>query len=172
MLRKIECRHYSRCLMDAAKKNREEFDCTGCSRFVEGPSMEDETMENITQKEDVMELIVETKKVCTNCGEEKELSEFHKAKASKLGVKNICKLCCADYAKNYKKNKAEGKVKSRSKGKPVVKVGKEGRNADVPTDTIRQDDEHILLQKAVALLVFMGHLTTEKLEKAMEFCRV
>lgn len=33
------------------------------------------------------------KKVCKICGIEKELSEFHKDKEKKFGVKNICKEC-------------------------------------------------------------------------------
>lgn len=32
-------------------------------------------------------------KKCSNCGEEKILSEFYKAKNGKYGVRNICKLC-------------------------------------------------------------------------------
>ena len=33
------------------------------------------------------------KKICKKCGIEKELSEFHKDKEKKFGVKNICKEC-------------------------------------------------------------------------------
>lgn len=33
-------------------------------------------------------------KICSKCGIEKPLSEFHKASDKKQGVKSACKLCC------------------------------------------------------------------------------
>jgi hypothetical protein len=41
------------------------------------------------------------KKVCTKCGEEKELSEFHKNKTCKYGHKSTCKECIKIDHKNY-----------------------------------------------------------------------
>jgi len=40
-------------------------------------------------------------KVCTKCGEEKELTGFHKNKCGKFGVDSVCKLCKAEYARGY-----------------------------------------------------------------------
>lgn len=47
------------------------------------------------------------KKTCTNCKEEKELSEFHKG-IGKLGRRSQCKVCCKllyDTPERLKKNK-------------------------------------------------------------------
>lgn len=41
-------------------------------------------------------------KICTNCGEEKELSEFAKAKTGKFGVRGDCKSCRSEYQKNLR----------------------------------------------------------------------
>ena len=43
------------------------------------------------------------KKRCKRCGQEKELSEFHKDKSKKDGHKSICKVCLSK-----KKNKVSG----------------------------------------------------------------
>ena len=42
-------------------------------------------------------------KVCSKCGEEKEVSEFHKMKGCKYGVRNTCKNCMKEYRKEYQK---------------------------------------------------------------------
>ncbi len=43
-------------------------------------------------------------KICTKCGKEKELSEFHKQKDGKFGVRGDCKSCRKEYYKDYSKN--------------------------------------------------------------------
>ena len=47
------------------------------------------------------------KKKCSKCGEEKELSEFHKAKQNKDGYRGSCKDCVKEYKKEYRKNNKE-----------------------------------------------------------------
>jgi hypothetical protein len=46
-------------------------------------------------------------KVCTKCGIEKEISEFHKQKAGKFGVQPKCKLCDKKYSETYYKSHIE-----------------------------------------------------------------
>lgn len=40
-------------------------------------------------------------KICTKCNKEKPLTEFHKQKFGKLGVKASCKECCNKYRQQY-----------------------------------------------------------------------
>ena len=47
----------------------------------------------------------EQTKVCTTCKEEKSISEFHKEKKGKYGVKSRCKECFYEYKKNNPKEK-------------------------------------------------------------------
>jgi len=49
-------------------------------------------------------------KVCTKCGVEKELTEFHKEKSKKYGVRNQCKTCVCKRMMEYYAN-PEVKVK-------------------------------------------------------------
>ncbi len=44
-------------------------------------------------------------KICTKCGEEKELSEYHKHKNGLYGKKPHCKICDASYKINYRRTK-------------------------------------------------------------------
>jgi hypothetical protein len=53
----------------------------------------------IISKEDVMEK--PTKKVCTRCGQDKPLDDFHLTKAGYLGRKSICKDCSSEKARKY-----------------------------------------------------------------------
>lgn len=54
------------------------------------------------------------KKVCTKCGEEKELSEYYKSKKGKLGRQAHCIICDKKIKKeNYKLNKETIKEKSK-----------------------------------------------------------
>ena len=53
-----------------------------------------------------MEIKQLTKK-CTCCGVEKTLSEFHKNKRYKLGVRSKCKICRAEENKQYRENNRE-----------------------------------------------------------------
>ncbi|MCA9367635.1 HNH endonuclease [Candidatus Kaiserbacteria bacterium] len=43
-------------------------------------------------------------KVCTKCNVEKPLSEFHKSKSGKYGVRGECKPCALEYRRQYRKN--------------------------------------------------------------------
>lgn len=43
-------------------------------------------------------------KTCTTCGEEKALTEFHKAKDGKYGVKSRCKVCVCAYVQEYRRH--------------------------------------------------------------------
>jgi len=47
-------------------------------------------------------------KVCTKCGEEKELTEFHKKNRGKFGVRSHCKMCRNNYSRDhYRENREE-----------------------------------------------------------------
>jgi hypothetical protein len=46
-------------------------------------------------------------KVCTKCGEEKELSEFSKCKRHKSGILNMCKKCCNEKNKKWRGSNPE-----------------------------------------------------------------
>jgi hypothetical protein len=51
------------------------------------------------------------KKICSKCGIEKELSEFHKDKRLQCGVGSICKKCKVIYQKSYNSNNKHKKIK-------------------------------------------------------------
>lgn len=60
----------------------------------------------------------EQTKVCTTCQEEKVISEFHKEKKGKYGVKSKCKDCLAEYKRNNPKEKEyrkTGYIRNREK---------------------------------------------------------
>jgi len=46
-------------------------------------------------------------KKCTKCGIEKELTEFHKDRRRKGGIRSNCKKCCIEQKKEYRKNNKE-----------------------------------------------------------------
>ena len=46
-------------------------------------------------------------KSCIKCEILKDLNDFHKRKISKDGYKNICKLCCKKYDKEWNINNNE-----------------------------------------------------------------
>ena len=53
-------------------------------------------------------------KICKICGEKKIISNFHKDKSRKDGIRNICKNCCSDKIKKYyKDNKVEILIKNK-----------------------------------------------------------
>lgn len=180
MMRRIMCAHYSRCLMEAATKNRKEFDCSGCEKYKTSVDVEEaeavaakvaacvtllsQSKETKKPEESVME---EQKKVCVKCGKEKSLSDYHKSKAGKSGVKNICKDCCAEYAEEYNKKK-KGLGSNPPKGtrpdKPIIPTPPPGPGSKKAGDAV--------LEKAVEVLIAAGHLSREKLDMAIEFCRI
>jgi len=45
----------------------------------------------------------ENKRVCSKCGIEKPLTEFHRCKTGRLGKKSICIDCTKEYLKDYRK---------------------------------------------------------------------
>jgi len=49
-------------------------------------------------------------KVCTKCGEEKELTEFYKKKDGKFGVASFCKVCANAYYKQYYQENRESLI--------------------------------------------------------------
>ena len=53
-------------------------------------------------------------KKCTKCGIEKPLSEFHKDRTTKTGVRSMCKTCYSDFHSSYYQNNTE-KVKLKNK---------------------------------------------------------
>jgi len=53
-------------------------------------------------------------KKCTKCGVQKPLSEFHKDKATKTGVRSNCKQCYSLFHTQYYENNIE-KVKAKNK---------------------------------------------------------
>lgn len=62
---------------------------------------------------------VKTKR-CTKCGEEKPLTEFHKAKNKKDGLYPQCKSCRNNYYQQNKKSILEGRKKYRERNKEVI----------------------------------------------------
>jgi hypothetical protein len=53
-------------------------------------------------------------KICKICGEKKIISDFHKDKTRKDGIRNICKNCCSDKIKKYyKDNKVNISIKNK-----------------------------------------------------------
>jgi len=48
-------------------------------------------------------------KTCTKCYESQNISDFHKQKDNKSGLRNICKKCCKAYGAPYNKSK-KGKM--------------------------------------------------------------
>ena len=78
------------------------------------------------------------KKICSKCGVEKGLGEFHKFKHSKDGVKTICKLCISTINKipenRIKKNENHklwvGNNKEKVKGYKLKEYEKNRPNKD------------------------------------------
>jgi hypothetical protein len=49
------------------------------------------------------------KNICSKCGDKKYLTEFHRRSSGRLGVTSMCKVCAANYDKEYQKNNREKK---------------------------------------------------------------
>jgi len=60
-------------------------------------------------------------KICTKCGVEKELGEFHKQCSSKDGLRSICKFCRIIYSQNNKEKISTSKRKTRQKYKDKIR---------------------------------------------------
>lgn len=58
-----------------------------------------------------MEII--NRKICTKCGEEKELSYFDKHNNCRFGVNSFCKKCSSEKAKKWRLNNKEHIVKQK-----------------------------------------------------------
>lgn len=80
------------------------------------------------------------KRICSKCGKEKDISEYGHHKLSKDGIREMCKKCCSEYAKQYReKNKIsiieyrlknvekirEYTIKNVEKRKQYYKINKE-----------------------------------------------
>jgi hypothetical protein len=113
--RRIECAKYPECLDLAAKENRQGFSCENCEAYVWQDPTDQERV--VVKKEEVME---DKRKVCTKCGEEKDLDDFAIG-VGRDGRKAQCKACDAKYHRELKKRKNEEKVKTS-------KVDVEGEN--------------------------------------------
>lgn len=65
-------------------------------------------------------------KICTKCGEEKELSDFNNRKSGKLGKSSVCKSCTNDYQKVYRQDNPDvakrSYVKNIDKKKEYAKI--------------------------------------------------
>ena len=60
-------------------------------------------------------------KKCTKCGIEKPLTEFHKNKNRKDGLKFHCKQCCRKYQNENKQQQRERMKNWRSQNKERIK---------------------------------------------------
>jgi hypothetical protein len=88
-------------------------------------------------------------KVCNKCKEEKELTEFYKARKTKSGYKTICKKCELDQKKEYYKNTIksdvqryeifkERTIKNYHKNKKTINKIRNARRSE----RYREDIEH------------------------------
>lgn len=102
-------------------------------------------------------------KRCTKCGEQKELSEFHKTKRAKDGYRSWCKLCVCDDAKakrladptrfrGYsKKCNDKNREKRRQYGRQWYEQNRERKLAKVKQQR-REDPRHFRLLSAKCYL--------------------
>ena len=54
------------------------------------------------------------KKRCKRCGQEKDLSEFHKDKSKKDGRKTVCKSCLSRKKKKHKVSSIDKNIKQNN----------------------------------------------------------
>ena len=59
-------------------------------------------------------------KICPKCEQEKELSEFHKAKNHKDGFRSICKKCIQEYGKLYRRDNTKKLKKWRDENQEKI----------------------------------------------------
>ena len=64
------------------------------------------------------------KRICTKCKIEKDLTEFHKQKNGKFGLKPQCKVCCKIY-RNEKCNEYKANNKKSERGSYFLRRGRE-----------------------------------------------
>lgn len=88
--------------------------------------------------------VINGRKVCSDCGTEKEVSEFHKKAKSRDGICGYCKACSTiRHQKYYYENREELKRKIRENNKkPHVKMNKRNKNLLVNygiTEDVYQD---------------------------------
>lgn len=55
-------------------------------------------------------------RICTECGIEKEITEFHKDSGKKCGYKSKCKMCSRKVQKEWERNNKDKRRKYRLKG--------------------------------------------------------
>lgn len=102
-------------------------------------------------------------KVCTKCGMQKPLDEFHRYRANH-GVRGVCKLCTKEYDRQwYAKNKVKSLARSR-------KWQSENRERWLQQKKIwaRNNPEKIQLQRKRRLVRQYG-LTLEQYQAVLEF---
>ena len=62
------------------------------------------------------------KKICTKCGAEKPIDQFHKNKNCRFGVSSICGLCTNAYTKRWYTEHTEHTVKYRAVNREKIKT--------------------------------------------------
>jgi len=100
-----------------------------------------------------MNKIIQTK-ICTKCGEEKEISFFHKAKLGKHGVVAWCKDCCKIWQLENKEMLQIANSEYRKNNKEIIAIrDKKYRNKNIEKLSLKQkkyyeqNKEKISLQK-------------------------
>ncbi len=54
-------------------------------------------------------------RICSKCKQEKELSEFHKDKHNRSGLKGWCKVCCRVHLLSRKEWRKDWREKNKKK---------------------------------------------------------
>jgi 5-methylcytosine-specific restriction endonuclease McrA len=78
---------------------------------------------------------MEQSRVCTKCGQLKNLTEFHKATSERLGVIAQCKVCRKNYAalyhsKNRDRNNARNKAWAKSNKSTINRIASDWRKSN------------------------------------------
>ena len=76
-------------------------------------------MKNV-ESVDMFSIVTNIKK-CTKCGEEKELSEYHKNKSSKGGLRPYCKECAREKQREHNSKPEVKKRKKEYSNRPEIK---------------------------------------------------
>lgn len=97
------------------------------------------------------------KKTCSNCGEAKELTEFHNKKSGKYGVASACRVCASLYMKEHYQNNKDKIVEYKkdyyqnNKEKLLEKV-KEYHRKNPHIDREKKAKRRALKKRAISLL--------------------
>lgn len=69
-------------------------------------------------------IFIDMKKLCKNCGNEKDITSFFKKKASPDGHQSVCKICTTIMTKEYKEKRKQEYV-------PVKKIKRDSRELNL-----------------------------------------